>query len=674
MKPLRTLLVANRGEIARRITRTARRMGIRTAAVFSDADERAPHVREADVAVRLTGSAPADTYLDVEKIVAAARTAGADSVHPGYGFLSESTELVSSCTEAGLTFVGPPAPVMARVGSKLEAKEVMSAAGVPVVPGARLDSGRDPVEVADGVGWPILVKADMGGGGKGMRVVESRQELAAALDAASREAEGAFGTGRVFLERYLEDPRHIEVQIVGDMHGEVVHLFERDCSVQRRYQKIVEESPSPAVDEALRGELVSAALAAAKAIGYVGAGTVEFVLDRSGAFYFLEVNARLQVEHPVTELVTGLDLVELQLLVASGEHLPPEARTATLSGHSVEARVYAEDVLAGFLPAAGTLDSFRFPEGPGIRVDAGYEDGSVVPTHYDALLAKVIAWAPTRRQAIERLASVLERSRVHGVKTNRSLLESVLRHPEFEQGSAHTGFLLRHPPEQLLASGRSDKTRRIHAVAGALAAQAARRREATVLASVPSGWRNVASALQHVVYEDDGGAIEVGYRFGRSGLEIEVDGARWGDVELLAATAGRVDITVEGLRRNFEVQLAGGRVYVDSELGSTTFVEKERFPAPRSHAPAGSLLAPLPGSVARVSVAPGDPVQAGQVLVVLEAMKMEHQVLAPHPGTVADVRVAVGDQVDSGAVLAVVSGGESCDDRSGGAGEGRTGA
>jgi acyl-CoA carboxylase subunit alpha len=652
---IQTLLVANRGEIARRIIRTSREMGLRTVAVFSDPDQRAPFVGEADVAVYLPGSTPADTYLDVAKIIGAARTAGADALHPGYGFLSESPALASACADAGMTFVGPPAGVMARAASKIEVKELMTAAGVPVVPGAPIDATSDPARLADQIGWPILVKADMGGGGRGMRVVESRADLEPALDSSRREAESAFGTGTVFLERYIEEPRHVEVQVVGDSHGELVHLFERDCSVQRRYQKLVEESPSPAVDPTLRDELVSAALTAAKAIAYVGAGTVEFLLDRRGTFYFLEVNARLQVEHPVTEMVTGLDLVKLQLLVASGEHLPPEATSASLSGHAVEARVYAEDVAAGFLPTAGTLERFELPAGPAVRVDAGYESGSVVPTHYDALLAKVIAWAPTREQAVERLASALERSRIHGVRTNRALLVAALRHPEFEAGDADTAFLTRHPPHVLAASARSASRRRVHAVVAALSAQAQRRRHAGVLASIPSGWRNVASGMQEVVYEDEEGPVEVGYRFRRDGVDVEVDGTPLKGVALWELSADVVEMTADGLRRRYAVEVGGPRVSVDSELGTTTWEEVDRFPLPTSSSPAGSLLAPLPGSVSRVLVDAGDAVDQGQVLVVLEAMKMEHPVIAPHPGTVVDVRVGAGDQVETGTVLAVVA-------------------
>ena len=404
---IRKLLIANRGEIASRIMRTARAMGIATVAVFSDADEDAPFVADADEAVRLPGNTPAETYLRSDLVVEAARRTGADAVHPGYGFLSENAEFARACGDAGLVFVGPSPRAIELMGSKLEAKRIMTEVGVPVLPTAVVDGAMTAAELAaagESIGFPVLVKAAFGGGGRGMRVVEVPGDLAEAVGAAQREAAAAFGDGTTFLEPYLRAPRHVEVQILGDTHGTVTHLFERECSIQRRHQKIVEESPSPAVDDALRAEMCEAALGAGKAIGYVGAGTVEFVLDAQGRFFFLEVNTRLQVEHPVTEMITGLDLVELQLRVAQGEALPIEVLDATMSGHAIEARLYAEDVAAGFLPVSGTIDRLRVPAGDAVRIDTGYDDGSVVSPFYDSMLAKVIAWAPTRTVAALRLA------------------------------------------------------------------------------------------------------------------------------------------------------------------------------------------------------------------------------------------------------------------------------
>ncbi len=484
---IKKLVVANRGEIALRVMRTAHALGIATVAVFSDADADMPFVRFADEAVRLPGSAPGETYLRGLRRGGAARGTGPDAVHPGYGFLSENAGFARACAEAGLTFVGPSPGAIAAMGSKLEAKALMDAAGVPVLPGATVEDGTDLAAVAAEIGFPVLVKAAFGGGGRGMRVVRDAGGLAEAVAGARSEAASAFGDGTVFLERFVLDPRHVEVQILGDAHGEVVHLFERECSIQRRYQKIVEECPSPAVDPALRAELGAAAVAAGKAIGYTGAGTVEFVLDGDGRFFFLEVNTRLQVEHPVTELVTGLDLVELQLRVAQGEPLPPEVTGARIDGHAIEVRLYAEDVPAGFLPATGTLHRFRIPGLPGVRVDAGVEDGSVIGPHYDPMLAKVIAHGRTRGEAARTLARALDRAHLHGVTTNRDLLVGILREDDFLAGATDTGYLDRHPG--LLSS--ADAGLRPRAAAAALARQAANRASARVLGGMPSGWRNV---------------------------------------------------------------------------------------------------------------------------------------------------------------------------------------
>ncbi len=664
---IRKLLVANRGEIAVRVLRTAHSMGLATVAVFSDPDAGAPFVALADEAVRLPGAAPAQTYLRGDLVIAAARATGADAVHPGYGFLSENAGFARDCAAAGLTFVGPSPDAIAAMGSKVEAKALMAAAGVPVLPGATVGPGTDLAEVGARIGFPLLVKAAFGGGGRGMRVVRDAGELAAAVDGARREAASAFGDGTVFLERFVVDPRHVEVQILGDAHGAVVHLFERECSIQRRYQKIVEECPSPAVDERLRAELGAAAVAAGKAIGYTGAGTVEFVLDArrsaggagidtAGAFWFLEVNTRLQVEHPVTELVTGLDLVELQLRIAEGEPLPASVTAARIDGHAIEARLYAEDVGAGYLPSTGTLHRFQLPDSDGarsavaphgVRVDTGVADGSVVSPHYDPMLAKVIAHGPTRADAARRLARALAGARIHGVTTNRDLLVAVLREPDFLAGRTDTGYLARHPfaePAGAVA---------LHAAAAALAAQAGNRTAAPVLGGLPSGWRNVAGEPQRVAYRVGERTVEVAYRFGRDGVRVSVDGEAL-DLTLHAATPERVDLEHAGVRRTVHVHRAGGTAWADSALGATALVEVPRFRDPSAALHPGSLLAPMPGGVVRVLADAGATVTAGAPLVVLEAMKMEHTVVAPADGELTEVRVAAGDQVDTGQVLAVV--------------------
>ncbi|HEU4399595.1 MAG TPA: biotin carboxylase N-terminal domain-containing protein [Actinomycetota bacterium] len=661
------LLVANRGEIARRVLRAARGMGIATVAVFSDPDHDALFVAEADEAVPIGGVAPAESYLRVDAVLEAAERTGADAVHPGYGFLAESPELAAGCRKRGITFVGPPPEVLAVLGDKVEAKRVMAAAGVPVLPGAEVTGlgGDELVAAAAAVGLPVMVKATFGGGGIGMRVVREPAALQDAVDAARRQAGAAFGDDAVFLERFLAAPRHVEVQVLADTHGRVVHLFERECSVQRRHQKLVEEAPSWAVNAGLRRRLGEAAVAAAEAVGYVGAGTVEFLLEAGGGFHFLEVNARIQVEHPVTEAVTGLDLVRLQLLVAAGEPLPEEATRASLRGHAVEARLYAEDPRRGFLPQAGTLHRFRI--GGGVRVDAGVADGSVVGVHYDPLLAKVIAHAPSRAEAAGLLAATLAAARLHGVTTNRDLLVGVLRHPAFLAGDTDTAFLERHPPAELAAGQRDPEAERLHAAAAALAAQAARRAAATVQRTVPSGWRNNPSQLQRVDFEGEDGMLAVGYRFGRAGgLDaLEVDGEPLPGARLWSAHAAgpdtwSVDLEVGGVRRRFEVHRVGDVHYLDGPLGHAELRELPRFPAPAGTvAAAGSLASPLPGIVRRVAARPGDLVAAGALLVVVEAMKLEHRISAPTAGRVRDLLVAEGQEVDAGTPVAVL---EEADD------------
>jgi acetyl/propionyl-CoA carboxylase alpha subunit len=489
-----------------------------------------------------------------------------------------------------------------------------------------------------------------------MRLVPGPDELAEAVATARNEAASAFGDGTVFLERFVTDPRHVEVQILGDSHGHVVHLFERECSIQRRYQKIVEECPSPAVDDELRAALTAAAVTAGQAVGYTGAGTVEFVLGQDGSFYFLEMNTRLQVEHPVTEAVTGLDLVELQLRVAEGEPLPPEAAHARISGHAIEVRLYAEDVPAGFLPVTGTLHRFAIPAAPGIRTDTGFADGSVVSPHYDAMLAKVIAHAGSRAAAARRLAAALAGAEIHGVTTNRDLLTAILREPEFGSGGTDTGYLARHEPAALAASaGTSPAAAARHALAVALAAQAGHRAQAPVLASLPSGWRNVYSAPQRVSYTAGGEQHDVTYRVTGASVQAQVNGVPVGEsVVVHEAGPDRLDLEIDQTRRLYRIHRAGRVSYVDASDGSSALEEVPRFGDPQRAAPAGSLLAPMPGLVLRVLAEVGAVVSAGQPLLVLEAMKMEQTVSAPADGVVAELRAKAGEQVSTGQILAVL--------------------
>ena len=657
---IRKLLVANRGEIARRVFRTAREMGIATVAVHSSADASALFVQEADEAVALPGNTPGETYLRGDLVVAAALRVGADAVHPGYGFLSENAPFAQAVVDAGLTWVGPPPAAIEAMGSKLGAKRMMREAGVPTLPWAPADSARRVAGAAD-VGYPLLVKASAGGGGRGMRIVRSAAELDEAVEAAAREAGSAFGDATVFLERYLEAPRHIEIQVFADAQGNVVSLFERECSIQRRHQKIVEESPSPAVDEDLRRRMGDAAVAAARAVGYVGAGTVEFVLDTESLkegkeFAFLEMNTRLQVEHPVTELVTGLDLVRLQLLVADGQPLPASALSPTLQGHAIEVRLYAEDAEHGFLPATGTLRQFDL--GSAVRVDSGFAAGDVISTFYDPLLAKVIAYAPSRPEAAGRLAAALRTARISGVTTNRDLLVRILQDEEFLAGDTDTAYLERNDPAVLGAPLLDESGERVHAVAAALAVQAGNRGDARLWARLPSGWRNNPSQPQSLELERRDSTVTVAYAFGRDSVDVWVDDAVV-DVVVHSSAPGLVDLTVDGVRRRCSVVRDGDLIDVDSPLGSSTHRIVPRFSDPAAVLAAGSLTAPMPGSVVRVLVAAGDTVSAGQTLVVLEAMKMEHAVHAPAAGVVSELRVQPGQQVDAGSVLAVVEDEES---------------
>ncbi|TCC18798.1 acetyl/propionyl/methylcrotonyl-CoA carboxylase subunit alpha [Kribbella speibonae] len=626
-----SVLVANRGEIARRIFRTARSLGLSTVAVYSTADAGMPFVDEADAAVHLPGNAPGDTYLRADLIIDAARRAGADAVHPGYGFLSENAAFAQAVIDAGLTWIGPPVDAISSMGSKIEAKKLMAAAGVPVL--AELT----PAAVAAS-DLPVLVKASAGGGGRGMRVVSRLEDLAAEIDAASAEALSAFGDGTVFCERYLATGRHIEVQVMADRHGTIWAVGERECSIQRRHQKVVEEAPSPLVERipSMRAELFDAARKAAAAIGYVGAGTVEFLADESGNFYFLEMNTRLQVEHPVTEETTGLDLVELQFAVAAGEHLPPEPPPTV--GHAIEVRLYAEDPLHDWQPQTGTLHRFTLERE--IRVDSGVEDGSEVSPYYDAMLAKVIVSGPDRTAVARRLAGVLERATIHGVGTNRELLAWILRHPAFLAGDTDTAFFDKYG----VGPGTDDAVVRVSALAAALADAAGRE----VPVRVPSGWRNLPSQPQRKSYRVGDAVHEVEYRLTRDGLVVD------GNITLLDSGPERVVLEVDGVRRVFGVAAYAGLVCVDSSLGNVSLTPVERFVDPADQVAAGSLVAPMPGTVIRVGVAVGDVVKQGQPLLWLEAMKMEHTIAAPADGVVGELTVEAGQQVEVGAVLAVV--------------------
>ena len=645
------LLVANRAEIASRVFRTCRRLGIETVAIHSDADAGLPYVAEADTAVRLPGNTPGETYLRADLVIEAAQKAGADAIHPGYGFLSENADFARAVVDAGLTWVGPDPSSITSMGSKIGAKELMKAAGVPI-----LEAPESPTETD----LPLLVKASAGGGGRGMRIVRALADLEGEIGKAREEAASAFGDGTVFVEPYVERGRHVEVQVVGDGAGDVLVLGERDCSIQRRHQKVVEEAPAPALPQATREALHEAARAAASAIDYRGAGTVEFLYDEDAdRFFFLEMNTRLQVEHPVTELVHGVDLVEMQLAVAEGRGLDARSGSAVEEvarqpsrdpgrapqGHAIEVRLYAEDPAADYQPQSGVLTTFEVPDEPGVRVDGGFVSGSEVSTFYDAMLAKVMVHAPTREQACRQLAGVLRRTRIHGLVTNRDQLVAILTDPDFVAGRVSTAFL----------SGWSSSERQRTGVettdaplAAAIAIAETHRLARTVQARIPVAFRNVPSQPQRTEFEAELSAEWWGGRDGYS-----ADG-----VNVVAATPERVTIERDGVATTYATSVTGlpGRetVDVDAPSGHRRLVRVPRFLDPSEQVASGSLLAPMPGSVVKVLVEQGQQVAAGDPVLVLEAMKMQHTVSAPTDGVVSRLEVAPGTQVAAGEVMAVV--------------------
>jgi len=640
-----TLLIANRGEIARRIIRTAHDMGLRCVAVYVDADADAPFVQDADEAVRLE-----TRYLDGDAILAAARETGAGAIHPGYGFLSENAGFAADVAAAGLVWVGPSPSAIEQMGDKIAAKALAERAGVPTLPGTE-----DP-SAPEGLGYPLLVKAAAGGGGKGMRVVERADDLEEAIAAAQREALSGFGDDRVFLERYVARARHIEIQILGDAHGAVVHFGERECSIQRRHQKIIEESPSPRVDDALREAMGDAALRLARELGYQSAGTVEFLLDDdTGEFFFLEVNTRLQVEHPVTEQVAGVDLVREQLRVAAGAPLGYRQDDITLSGASIEVRLYAEDPANEFLPATGTLVAFRPAPTPAVRWDSGVHPGSVIGTDFDPMLAKVIATAPTRQEAASRLALALTRSHVGGLTTNLDFLVNVLRSPAFLAGDTTTDFIDRVQPARTTERSAADLTRL--ARVAALWLQGENRARAQVLGATPSGWRNARLPAQRVDLVHGEATFTVRYRSQRDG-RFRVEARDGEDGPALARIydwhEGGIDVEIAGRRLRCDVTRHGDRLLIRGPDGNIAFEEKPRFILPGGEETEGGFVAQMPGKVLSLSVAEGDHVTPGQTVLILEAMKMEHPMRSNEEGVVREVRVSVGEQVEPGTVLLVV--------------------
>ena len=614
------LLIANRGEIACRIIRTAREMGIATVAVYSDADAKALHVRQADEAVHIGPSPAAESYLVGDKIIAAARQTGAQAIHPGYGFLSENAEFAEAVQDAGLIWVGAPPKSIRAMGLKDAAKKVMREAGVPVTPGYDGDdqSAERLKQEADAIGYPVLIKAVAGGGGKGMRKVDAAGDFLSALESCRREAKASFGNDDVILEKWIPSPRHIEVQVFGDAHGNVVHLFERDCSLQRRHQKVIEEAPAPGMDEATREDICAAAVRAAKAVDYEGAGTIEFIADaseglRADRIFFMEMNTRLQVEHPVTEEITGVDLVEWQLRVASGEPIPLKQEDLFIDGHSIEARLYAEDPAGGFLPSTGSLDHFDL--GVEGRIETGVEEGDQISPYYDPMVAKLVVWAETRAEAIDQLADIAENVEIWPVKTNAAFLANCLRDKDFEDANLDTGFIAAKLDSLVSSDEAGDEI-----------------------------WQSAADFIA-LAETDEHSDLPIGLRLNAPGV-LSTTLTHKGETRQVGAARSRTEASASGF-----VEPARAVVFAD---GQAYVFERQSRGSGAAAAGDGAILAPMPGKVIAVDVAEGDAVTAGQRLMVLEAMKMEHALTAPFDGTVTGLSVSEGGQVQVEAVLCVV--------------------
>jgi 3-methylcrotonyl-CoA carboxylase alpha subunit len=652
----RTLLIANRGEIACRVIRTARAMGLRTVAVYSEADRDAMHVALADEAVLLGPARARDSYLNVERLIEAARKTGAEAVHPGYGFLSENAEFAQACLDAGLVFVGPTAEMMTAMGSKSGSKALMEKAGVPLVPGYHGEAQDDATlsKAADRIGFPVLVKASAGGGGRGMRIVRSAAELGPAIVSAKREAKAAFGDDTMLIEKYVDNPRHIEVQVIGDSHGNLLSLFERECTLQRRHQKVIEEAPSPTLNATQREAVCAAARKAAAAVNYVGAGTIEFVSDGKDVF-FIEMNTRLQVEHPVTELITGIDLVEWQLRVAFGEKLPLNQSEIRLNGHAIEARVYAENPNKNFMPSVGRISTWRLPdETGGLRIDAGYREGDTVSPYYDAMLAKMIAWAPTRDVAIERLNRALEETDVRGIVTNIPFLSALVTHRKVRANAIDTGFIERELTALTPSAAAPGELELCAAIAAIVndEQKASHRKASSPWQTF--GWMPVGRRQRNFAFRVGHGPeqkITLNYGSGPSTLVI-------GERELAFAIAprdGGFDLTLDGVKSQVTAVIDGHELYLRTRNGRFDLHWVDPFGGEtEEHAGEDKIAAPLPGTVVAVLAQEGDKLEKGAAILTLEVMKMEQTLRAPFAGVLKAIKCKVGDIVQEGVELAEV--------------------
>ncbi|MCL6285479.1 ATP-grasp domain-containing protein [Ruegeria sp. 2012CJ41-6] len=650
-----TILIANRGEIALRIIRTARAMGLTTIAVFTEADAAAPHVAAADRALRIGAGPVGDSYLNADRLLAAARDSGAQAIHPGYGFLSENADFAEAVAQAGLVLIGPSPEAMRVMGDKAAARAAMIASDVPCLPGYEgADQSDDALlQAAEQIGYPVMVKAAAGGGGRGMRLAATAKDMRAALASARSEAAAAFGSDTLILERALTGARHVEIQIIADAQGTVLHLGERDCSVQRRHQKIIEEAPCPVLTNDLRARMGAAAVAAAQSVDYTGAGTVEFLLDGDGSFYFLEMNTRLQVEHPVTECVTGLDLVELQIVVAQGAPLPLAQADVQIAGHAIEARLYAEDPANGFLPASGPVHRWLPAEGDGLRVDAGIAEGQQVSSHYDPMLAKIIAHGPDRDSALRRLRHGIAETVLLGCDTNAAFLADVLAQPAFVTGQATTGLLAQAYPEGF--TGAPPEPQEI-AIAASLLVQDRRDRMAARAGGIDAdllGWSGARLAPTMLRLRCAGQIHALKLRALGQAWQVALGGA----VFHIHLTRNRAQIVAEidGARRNIHAHLGAGRVWLASKAGQRVFDEVTAHASAQSPETSGQVVAPMPGVVLNIACKGGDRVAAGDTLAVMEAMKMQHRIVAPVAGQVAQVRVAAGQQLDAGSEIAEIT-------------------
>ena len=651
--PITSLLVANRGEIVSRVARTAEHLGIRTVGVYAESDVNSPYLSDVDSTIALGDDSTSSPYLDPQAIIAAAKTSGVDAIHPGYGFLAENAEFAEACTQNGLIWVGPSPEAMRAMGGKIRAKEIAREAGVPVLDSIEVgDDLSATLNQAKDIGLPLLIKPSAGGGGKGMHRVDRLEDLEGSIEIARREAISSFGDGTLFVERYIERPRHVEVQILADQHGHVLHLGDRDCSIQRRHQKIVEEAPAPNLPDDIREKMASAAVALASQIGYFGAGTVEF-LAFDGGFAFLEMNTRLQVEHPVTEEVTGLDLVELQLRVAAGEQLPFSQEEVSIQGNAIEVRLYAEDPANNYLPSPGLIQKLEVPNLPPARWELGVRAGSSVSSRYDPMIAKVVTKGRTRHEAAQRLGTVLDRMRIHGVATNRRLLAAIVNDSDFLDAAVSTAFLDGRP--ELLSPAPEAGVTELHAIAAALHAAALEHESMTVQRFTPYGWRNQRSQDQIVQLHSDEETLEVRYRIERDGTWRVTVYELEHFVRVFSTGPDSIEIEVDGERHRVTVSAYPNEVVVDTVAGESRFVEKTPLDDAEEAAVAGECVALVPGAVVDVQVEVGQSVAAGDTLVVLEAMKMEHRLTAVGPGVVVRVLVQVGDTVDYQQVLVEVA-------------------